>query len=343
MIERLTTVFDGIDWEVTFVDDDSPDGTADEVRTQAESNYRVNLIHRIGRRGLAGACIEGLLLSKAPFAAVIDGDLQHDETKLRDMYDCFVADPDLDLAIGSRNIDGGSAGDGLSKTRKHGSDFANLLARLALKIQVTDPMSGFFMVNRQSFITIATQLQNQGFKILVDMLSASRGSWKVTEIPYTFRSREHGESKMTSTVTLEFLSLLISRMLGGFLPIRFILFAAVGCTGVFVQLFVFWLLHDLLNIEFLYAQIAGVILAMTSNFFLNNIITYRDRALSGKQLIFGALSFFAVCSAGAVANVAVASIAKGLIGIPIIASFLGAVFAAIWNYIVSSLATWKVR
>lgn len=342
MIERLTKVFDGIEWEVTFVDDDSPDGTSEVVRNHAQENPRVHLIHRVGRRGLAGACIEGILSSRADLAAVIDGDLQHDEAKLRDMFACFSANPDLDLVIGSRNTEGGSAGDGLSKIRKWGSDQATGLARKALKISATDPMSGFFMVKRQSFNAVATQLQNQGFKILADMLSVSRGTWTIQEVPYTFRERFAGESKMDAAVTLEFLGLILSRLLGGVLPIRFILFAGVGLSGVFVQLFAVWIFLGI-GLEFIWAQTFGVIVAMTSNFFLNNVLTYRDRALKGFGILYGLLSFYAVCSIGAMANVAVAEASHRILGVWVLASLLGAVFAAIWNYLVSALATWRVR
>lgn len=343
MVDLLDKALDGIDWEVVFVDDDSPDGTADEVRAVGQERGNVRVLHRIGRRGLAGACIEGMLSSAAPLVAVIDADLQHDETKLADMYRLFEADPELDIAIGSRNTEGGSAGTGLSRVRKWGSDLATRMARRALRISATDPMSGFFMLRRSSFNEIVVGLQTQGFKILADMLAASRGRWKVAEVPYTFRERQHGESKMDSAVTLEFLGLLASRMTGGFLPIRFILFIAVGLTGVFVQLGVVEALLATTSMGFGYAQTVGVITAMTTNFFMNNALTYHDRALKGRQIIRGLASFYAVCAVGAVANVGVAQSVYAVLPVSPVASFLGAVVGALWNFMVSALVTWRAR
>lgn len=341
MVEKLSHALQGIDWEVVFVDDNSPDGTADEVREVARTNSRVRLIHRIGRRGLAGACIEGILSSTASLTAVIDGDLQHDETKLRDMYDQMQSG--ADLAIGSRNIDGGSSGSGLSVMRKKGSDFATTLAKRLLKITASDPMSGFFMVRRDSFNTVVTDLQTQGFKILADMLAASKGTWEVIEIPYTFRERQHGESKMDSAVTLEFLGLLASRLTGGLMPIRFVLFIMVGLSGVFVQLATVWLMLRVIPDQFALAQTIGVVVAMTTNFVLNNALTYRDRALTGMAMLRGLMTFYAVCAVGAVANVGVAELIFRLFPYWVFASIIGAVVGAFWNFLASSLVTWRTR
>jgi dolichol-phosphate mannosyltransferase len=341
LVALLDAALGDVAWEVVFVDDDSPDGTAKEVRDLARERGDVRVIHRIGRRGLAGACIEGILSSLAPVVAVMDADLQHDEKVLADMFALFQGDEKLDLVIGSRNVEGGSTGTGLSAVRKWGSDVATSLARRFLRITASDPMSGFFMVRRESFNSVVLNLQSQGFKILADMLSASRGAWKVAEVPYTFRERQHGDSKMDAAVTLEFLGLIVARLTGGFLPIRFILFLGVGFSGVFVQLAIVGLLLAG-GLQFDWAQAFGVFAAMTSNFLLNNMLTYRDRALKGvKALVRGLLSFYAVCSIGAVANVAVADWSYALLDNWAVASFIGAVIGALWNFVASALVTWK--
>jgi dolichol-phosphate mannosyltransferase len=203
-------------------------------------------------------------------------------------------------------------------------------------------MSGFFMVRRESFNSVVTDLQTQGFKILADMLAASKGRWKTVEIPYTFRERQHGESKMDSAVTLEFLGLLASRLTGGLMPIRFVLFIMVGVSGVFVQLAAVWV--ALLAIpSFAIAQTIGVFVAMTTNFLLNNALTYRDRALTGIAMLQGLLSFYAVCAVGAVANVGVAELIFSLFPYWVFASIIGAVVGAFWNFLASSLVTWRTR
>lgn len=341
LVSLLDAALDGIAWEVVFVDDDSPDGTAKEVRALARERGDVRVIHRIGRRGLAGACIEGILSSLAPVAAVMDADLQHDETRLGVMFDMIKADPALDLVIGSRNVEDGSAGTGLSAVRKWGSDIATALARKALRISATDPMSGFFMVRRESFNAVVLGLQQQGFKILADMLSASKGAWKVHEVGYTFRERQHGDSKMDSAVTLEFLSLLLVRLTGGMVSIRFIMFMMVGLSGVAVDILVLKSVMASTGAEFWLAKTIAVVAAMTSNFTLNNMLTYKDRALKGGAFLRGLLSFYGVCSVGAVANIGVATAIFAVLPFAGFATFCGAVVGALWNFVASALVTWK--
>ena len=343
LIALLDETLQTIVWEVVFVDDDSPDGTADEVRRIARKRENVRVIHRVGRRGLSGACIEGILSSSAPYAAVMDGDLQHDERILISMLTALEKDSDVDLVVGSRNVSGGSVGSGLTKIRSLGSDVATFLARRLLNISVKDPMSGFFMVRLESFRGVVEELQMQGFKILTDLLSASRGGWKVIEIPFVFKERQFGESKMDSAVTLEYLGLILARLSGGRISIRFVLFLFVGLTGVFVQLLMVAIFLKVLLLSFFYSQILAVIVAMTSNFFLNNLLTYRDQSLVGKQLLTGLFSFYFVCSLGAIANVAVANIVYTVIPLWIFASFLGSVMSSIWNFMSSRWLTWRIR
>jgi dolichol-phosphate mannosyltransferase len=343
LVGLLDAALPGIRWEVVFVDDDSPDGTADEVRALGAEDARVRVLHRIGRRGLAGATIEGMLSSIAPVVAVMDADLQHDETRLAVMFAMLQADPALDIVIGSRNVEGGSAAGGFSAVRKWGSDRATTLARRLLRVTATDPMSGFFMLRRERFNEVVTQLQPEGFKVLLDMLSASRGRWKVAEVPYEFRARQFGTSKMDSAVAFEFLALVVARATGGLVSIRFVLFALVGLSGVFVQLAVVRAMLWLATESFFVAQIAGVWVAMTTNFLLNNLLTYSDRALRGTALLRGLLSFYAVCAVGAVANVGVAEAVFSVLPQPEIASATGAVVGALWNFLASSAFTWKAR
>ena len=343
LVSLLDKALVDINWEVIFVDDDSPDGTADEVRELARTRLDVRVIHRIGRRGLSGACIEGILSSAAPYVAVMDGDLQHDETVLISMIASFNADPELNLVIGSRNVEGGSSGNGLSGMRSFGSDMATVIARKLLKIQVQDPMSGFFMIKLESFREVVGELQRQGFKILTDLLSASRGGWKIKEIPFVFKERQYGQSKMDSAVTLEYFGLILARLTGGAISIRFVLFLFVGLTGILVQLLMVGIFLNVMFLSFFYSQILAVILAMTSNFFLNNILTYRDQSLSGKYILFGLLSFYFVCSLGAVANVAVANLVYNFVPLWILASFFGSVISSLWNFMSSKWLTWRVR
>src|SRR6201986_4774025 len=234
LFRRLEKTLAGIPFEAIFVDDNSPDGTWQVLRALSREDGRVRCIRRIGRRGLSGACIEGILASSAPCAAVIDADLQHDETQLPKMLSLLQGD-DFDLVVGSRYIEGGSA-DSFNRQRAGGSAFATEIAKRVLKVKIADPMSGFFMIRRDRFEQLAPQLSTQGFKILLDIVATARGDLKITEIPYTFGARQHGESKLDSMVALDFLGLVLAKLTHDVISLRFLLFAMVGGTGLFVHL-----------------------------------------------------------------------------------------------------------
>ncbi len=234
LFRRLERALTGIAWEVIFVDDNSPDATWDVVRGLARQDPRVRCIRRIGRRGLSGACIEGILAASASFAAVIDADLQHDETQLPVML-ALLQRGDAQLVVGSRYIEGGSA-DSFDKQRAGASALATEVARRVLRVKVADPMSGFFMIRRERFEQLAPQLSTQGFKILLDIVATARGDLSIKEVPYSFGSRLHGESKLDSMVALDFLGLVLAKLSGDVVSLRFLLFAMVGSTGLFVHL-----------------------------------------------------------------------------------------------------------
>lgn len=343
LLALLDAALPDIRWEAVFVDDNSPDGTYEEVGAVALDDDRVRLIHRLDRRGLAGACIEGILSSTSELVAVMDADLQHDETKLAEMVARFRAAPELDLVIGSRHVEGGSIGNGFSALRAWGSELATNLTKRMLRIKASDPMSGFFMIRRRSFNLVEGKLQTQGFKILADMLAAAKGRWSIDEVGYIFRDRKHGDSKLNAAVTAEFLALLVARLTGGVLPIRMILFLMVGASGVIVQLVVLRLALSAGTQSFALAQSLGVLAAMTTNFFLNNVLTYQDRSLRGTKMIVGLLSFYVACSIGTIANIGVAHAVFEAIPHAEFASLTGAVIAALWNFVATALITWRSK
>lgn len=339
LVERLSRVLDGIAWEVIFVDDDSPDGTSEAVRQIARLDPRVRCIRRIGRRGLAGACIEGMLASSAAAVAVMDGDLQHDEKLLPHML-ARLEKADVDLVIGSRFVDGGSSEQGFSKVRQQGSAVATMLAQRLFGVTLSDPMSGFFMIDRAAFEKVAPKLSTRGFKILLDILASSRGTLRVAELPFVFGARQHGESKLDNMVVLEYLGLLIAKLSGDRISIRFVLFAIVGATGLVVHLLA---LQQAINfgLHFNWAQATAAFTAMTWNFFLNNQLTYRDKRLKGAAVIVGLLTFYVVCSVGTVANVGVASWVYGAQPLWWLAGTAGAIMGVVFNYAASSVLTWR--
>jgi dolichol-phosphate mannosyltransferase len=341
LVERLGQVLQGTAWEVIFVDDNSPDGTASEVKAIGAHDPRVRCIRRVGRRGLAGACIEGMLSSQAPFVAVMDGDLQHDENLLSDMLR-HLQSGQHDIVIGSRNLPGADAA-GLSERRQLASRAASLLASRSVDRDVTDPLSGFFMLRRDTVDAIAPRLSTQGFKILLDILISTRGTLRVLELPFHFRGRNDGVSKMDATVVLDFVGLLVSKATGNLVPQRFAGFALVGTSGIVVHLTVLKIALVGPGLAFEYAQALATIIAMVSNFFLNNELTYRDQRLRGFSLIKGLLWFCGVCSIGALSNLGVADWLYDMEPVWWLAGLLGSFVGAVWNYAMSSILVWRRR
>ena len=342
MITRLDAALAGIAWEAVFVDDDSPDGTAAAVRAFAAQDRRIRCIRRVGRRGLASAVIEGALSSSANYVAVIDGDLQHDETRLPVML-ADLRGGQADIIVASRFAEGGDAA-GLSAEWRHTlSAIAIRMAGPMLRAELTDPMSGFFMMRQPLFETIAPRLTGEGFKILLDLLLSAPDKLRVVEIGASFRAREAGESKLSPLVMIQFAALLIDKALRGAVPLRFLSFAIVGSFGVLVHLAVL-ASAGAVGLSFGWAQTLATAVAMFANFQLNNIITYRDQRLRGARLWRGLLLFVAVCSVGAVANIGIARALyhAGSAGrTP--AGAVGAVIGVVWNYAMSSTLVWGRR
>ena len=337
LIARLDAALRGIEWEVLYVDDNSPDGTAAKVRELAQTDPRIRCLQRIGRRGLSTAVIEGMLASSAPYLAVIDADLQHDESLLPQMLAAIKAE-DLDVIIGSRHVAGGGVGD-WDRRRVTISGFAARLARLIIAAELTDPMSGFFMVSRPAFERAVRRLSGQGFKILLDLFASTPVAYRFKEIPYVFSQRQHGESKLDSLAIWEYLMLLLDKLFGRYVPVRFVSFAAIGGSGVVVHFLTLY--FALKAVEFPVAQALATVVAMTSNFVLNNMLTYRDRRLVGRRFVTGLGSFYAVCSLGAVANVGIASAAFAHHYTWWLSGLAGAAVGVVWNYAVSSIFTWR--
>ncbi len=340
LVERLGRVLAGCDWEVIFVDDNSPDGTAAVTRAIGAADDRVRCIRRIGRRGLAGACLEGMLASQARYVAVMDADLQHDETRLAAMLDALRANR-ADIVIASRYVDGGNWA-GLSPLRAKVSRWSNRATQLLLGIELTDPMSGFFMIRRDAFEPLAPSLSSQGFKILLDLLATARGSLRTLELPSVFRERQHGTSKLDSKVALDFAALVVAKLTNDVISARFMLFCLVGLTGLVVHL---GILRGLLAaaLSFGVAQAFATIVAIAWNFVLNNLLTYRDQRLTGWRFVAGLIGFEAICAVGAISNIGIATWIYDYDSVWWIAGLGGALIGTVWNFVVSAALVWRQR
>lgn len=339
LIERLDSVLAGIAWEMVVVDDDSPDGTAAEVRRISQTDPRVRCLQRIGRRGLSTACIEGILSSSAPYVAVMDADLQHDERLLPELLDALRHEG-CDVAVGSRYVRGGDIA-GWNTRRARMSAFATRISRALCKVDIADPMSGFFMFHRSAFDGAVRHMSGQGFKILLDFLASSPEPLVIRELPYRFGVRQSGESKLDTLVAWEFAMLIADKLIGRIVPVRFVLFALIGALGLVVHFAVLATAFKLAHLSFEVSQAAAVVTAMTSNFFLNNLFTYRDRRLTGWPLLRGLASFYGICAVGAAANVGIAAWFFNTEGSWWLAAGIGVTVGAVWNYAVSSVFTWR--
>jgi len=338
MVERLNRALAGRRWEAIFVDDNSPDGTATAARAIAARDPRVRCILRIGRRGRASACFEGMLAAQAPYVAVMDADLQHDEAILPAMLDRLMSG-EADMVIGTRYVEGGGAA-GLNQHRLRVSRTARGIARFMLRLDLTDPASGFFAMRRETAGEVAMSGVADGFSTTLDIVTSKSLALRVAEIPYHFRTRAHGESKLSIRQVAEFLALVASRVTGSLLPPRFILFCVIGGIGVFVHLAVLGAAVNA-GIVFWLAQTLATAVAVVNNFVLNNWLTFADRSLSGWARWRGLLVYAVICSFGALSNVSIASWLYEVDNVWWLAGIAGAAVSAVWNYAASRTFVWS--
>jgi dolichol-phosphate mannosyltransferase len=339
LLDKLEQALAGVSYEVIFVDDDSPDGTADAVRAIGASNPRVRVLQRVNRRGLASASIEGMMATAAPWIAVMDADLQHDERILPKMLEKLKAES-LDIVVATRHAEGGGMGE-FARRRVLLSNLGDRLSRFISHARLSDPMSGFFVVRRSYLEEVVRSASGIGFKILLDLVASSTRPVRIGEVAYTFRQRIHGASKLDILVGLEYLQLLLDKTVGDFLPARFLIFGMVGALGVVMAMAVLFVLVRGCHMEFFKAQAIATWAAMTANFFLNNSTTYRDRRLQGRKLWVGLVTFYVACSLGAVINIRIADGIRGLGVRWYLAGACGLLIGAVWNYGVTSFTTWR--
>jgi dolichol-phosphate mannosyltransferase len=340
VVERLEALLVDRKWEAVFVDDDSRDGSLEVLMNLARTKSNVRFIRRIGRRGLASACLEGMASSAADVFAVMDCDLQHDETILPKMLTAFEEDPDLEMAVGTRYAGEGGGVGNWSKARVFISRFATNLGSLARKTELSDPMSGFFAIRRDVFEQTVRQMTGKGFKILLDMVLSAGRPLKTREFSYEFRTRQHGESKLDIVVGFEYLYLLADKIFGRFVPVSFVVYVLAGLSGLFLHLATLGILFRYVGIAFVTAQLTATLVAMVSNFLVNNSVTFRQQRLKGAMLLPGLLAYIAICGLGAIVNVQ-ASEYLFENRIPWwFAGAAGALVGAVWNYAVSTQIVW---
>ena len=337
---NLETIFEK---EIIIVDDNSSDGTQNLARSYSQNDRRIRLISRLGRSGLSSAIKEGCLCASGDLIVIMDADGQHEPNSIINGLEKFN-NKNIDIIIGSRFLEE-SIIKGLSSKRESGSSIANFLARITLHSgykKLTDYMTGFILLKRNSCIKYIEKIDVNGFKFLYELLSLSKGKLKVIEIPLVFGLREFGQSKLDLAVIWDFLISLIHNFFGRIIPRRAFSFALVGLIGVFVQMFVIYFLLAVTDFDFEKILPIGVILAATSNYIINNILTFRSNKLSGKNFYFGLFKFLLVASLPIIANIGVANLFYNqLSSNTFFAQIAGILVVFIWNYAASSRVVWN--
>lgn len=340
LIELVRTALPSVSWELIFVDDNSPDGTAQAVREVGRHDARVRCIRRLGRRGLSSACTEGMLATGAAYLAVMDADLQHDPMLLGRMLEMMRRG--VDLVVASRYLSGGSVGS-FAQDRLRMSRLATRLARLVLAEPISDPMAGYFMLRREVVESTAERLSSLGFKILLDILASAPRRLRVVEVPLRFGTRHSGESKLSANVAWEFLLLIADKAVGRYVPVRFLSFGAIGAAGVGVHFAVLSIVYVAMRLPFMPSQAAATLAAMVFNYSVNNVLTYSHVSLRSWRWLGGLFCFVLICGLGAVANVGLASLLFREHAAWPMAAFAGIGVGAVWNYAVSSRYVWQSR
>ena len=336
LYERLVRVLAGFNWELIFVDDDSKDGTLVEIAKIAVRDPRVRHIHRVNRKGLSSACTEGILSTCQDYVVIMDSDLQHDENAIPAIVAKLV-DEDRDIVVGSRYVKGGGTGN-WTPSREKMSRFATVISKFFFGIEIQDPMSGFFGFQRQRIVPFLKNVNGRGFKILFDLLTSSR--LRVAEIPYEFRNRKEGDSKLNFSTLYDFFVSLVYVFLRRKIPADFISFSLVGGSGVVLHLLVLGSL-TWLSVDFLQAQLTAALVAMTSNFFINNITTHRSRKIKGNVIFFSLFKFCLLCLLGLGFNLIVAEWMFRQTNLWLAGGIAGSVVSAVWNYATSSVFVWR--
>lgn len=338
LLERINNVLSNINKEVIIVDDNSPDKTWEIARSLSIQYPWLRVIRRVSERGLSSAVLAGFKIAEGEILAVMDSDLQHDETALLAFLNSFQNG--ADIVIGSRKVQGGGT-ENWSIIRKFISWVATVLAKIALPQPVSDPMSGFFAIKRNIYENYIEQINPRGFKILLEFLARAK-YYKIEEVGYTFKGRIHGESKLSSKVIFDYIFALYELSIGQYLPTQFIKYGIIGFSGLFISSMVIFLCKLFTSIPTEIIINISIEISILTNFFLNNYWTFKEIQLKGfKNIMRGLITFHAICLGGAIINQAIALKILSFNIDVYIANALGYFIAAIWNYIINVNITWK--
>ena len=338
LVERIHNAVSDYDYEILFVDDDSKDDTTDTIENLSAS-YPVRVAVRKNERGLASAVVHGILNTTGQKVLVMDADLQHPPEVIPSLVK--AAEDGADIVVASRYVEGGGCQEwGLF--RKLVSRVSTTIAHIFLPQTrpVKDPMSGFFMFDRK--VVENAKLQPRGYKILLEILMEGKFQ-NVVEVPFTFVTRDEGESKLNTKQQIEYLRHIYSLMCRKGEMSRFIKFCLVGLSGVGVNMGLLWLLTEYAGLPYLLSATISVETSIITNFLLNNFFTFRGRSESGTKPFFQRLLKFNLVSLiGLGINLGLLSLFTEVFGIYyLVSNIIAIIIVTMWNYLLNTWWTWR--
>jgi len=333
----------GEPFELIIVDDDSPDGTAEEVRRLQQTRPWLKILVRQNERDLSTAVIAGWRVATGDVLGCMDADLQHPPEKVAALVQ-RLRQTNADIVIGSRHVKGGGVSN-WSVLRRFVSWTATLMATFILPGtlgKALDPMSGFFLIRRRVVERVA--LNPIGYKILLEVLA--RGDYStVEEVPYVFEERAQGGSKMSSKTVVHYLTQLACLSLETGEATRMVKYGLVGLLGALLNFSVVRYLQNNSGWALETASIPGVAAAIVNNFLWNDLFTFWEarKASPGFGNFLGRfLAFTFFSSAGALLNVLILWTLHLALGLPQVPSLIFAIgVAGIFNFMINANLTWR--
>ena len=343
LVRQIASVLDAClpgAYEMIVVDDDSPDRTWAVAMEVADRHPALRVIRRRGEKGLSTAVVRGWQAARGEVLGVIDADLQHPPEVLAKLWAAMARG--ADLAVASRHVGGGGVSDwsALRRALSRGAQLLGLCVLPGVVGRVADPMSGYFMVRRSAIAD--AELSPLGYKILIEVLGRGRIG-RIAEVGYVFRERAAGESKVTARLYLQYLRHLL-RLRLALLPPRFAKFAAVGLSGVAVDMAILWLLRSRMGLPLTLSKLIAAETAMASNFLWNDQWTFGDVARQqgyGMARLRRFLRFNAICAAGLALSVGLLQMQVAIFGLnPYLANAIAIGVTTGWNFWMNRIFNW---
>ncbi len=359
LVEQLHAALDGIDHEIVVADDDSPDRTWEVAEQLAADDPTITVMRRFHDPGLSAAVLDGMSVARGEMLAVIDADLQHDASILPDMVE-RIRSGDADVVVGSRSTVGGGYGE-WAASRRLVSWIATLIARLLLRVPVSDPMSGYFVVSRRAYEQTAPQINPRGFKILLEFVGRNH-DLRVDEVGYEFANRVHGETKLNRSVIRSYLLGVAELRVGRQINPALLLYVLVGIVGLVVNSVAFWVAEWIgfpmidtgLNDEIdpiATSFIFSVQLSILVLFVLNNEFTFWELRFRGWARLPALVVYEAMSLVGMGVHIAVFTFLQesgfllSFLGgaTRVVHNLMGAVVALVINWYLNTTYLWRRR